>query len=693
MFGVGFKEYNSIGVNALSIIFGITYIIYNSIKNKEYKIIKNKIDVFVIIFLCICPVLPLIFNTYKSLEGTVIYSFRYISTLSLYIVARDVSKDKFNVKLIVITFIISGVMLGIFGIANMEQWQIYKWLEAKLKWPVVSDEGAMISSMGYKNSFAIYMGAILVLITYEFKETKKVLIKIIYGLIGTFIFYCVLSAHSLVAMAEIMLMELIYIFITSNHKKIIKNIIIISSASIAIFAILILVVINSGAKGTFRYTGEQTQYYNINNIVKNSEYEFKIQLTNHSEDDYNIYIRKLNRHNELEEGINIEIKGKFSGEVSKKIKTDSNTEYLEIYFGNDYETDQKIDIEINSVQVNEKEFILKYKYIPEKISRKINNLVYKDESTNARIMMIKAGVKLGKDSWLIGCGGNAWEDSSFYVEDWKSNAKIIHSYIAEIFVEFGTIGIITFCAITVSMFCTIKKYPNNTNKAIIIAILVILIHSIIDFDMTFLNIFTNIFVMLAVLFSKSDDERQNNIKKILEVIVIICFGVTLLIETIHCIYNNNKKSDVSKILTYIYQIDEKELNSLIISKKYNDAIDKLEEIANKEKNKDLYEKYKWIDYSNVDESHLEKVLCYVENHPFNIDYKHNKDRVDLICLILKSNKSKTTDKFADILISENEEMKDRIINTDANKMSTKEIQEKLKKQEKAVEQAIEYRNK
>ena len=89
--GIPGKE-NLVVVNCLYILIGIIYYLYKLIKYKNYKILTNKLDIFVFIFLMICPFLPLMFDTYASLEKSMLEVFRAISVFSMYIITRDLLK-------------------------------------------------------------------------------------------------------------------------------------------------------------------------------------------------------------------------------------------------------------------------------------------------------------------------------------------------------------------------------------------------------------------------------------------------------------------------------------------------------------------------------------------------------------------------------------------------------------------------
>lgn len=155
---VGLPIKNNIEIiNCILAIVATIYIVIKLI-NKT-PIITNTLDVFVIVLMFSC-IIPLIFNTYISLEETVLNIYTYISMTAIYFIAKELmnsNKKEKNIKVLIITLIICGIILFIFGIDNLTTNIFGKFL-SMLRIPEFKNgEQRLISSLGYANSLGIIM--------------------------------------------------------------------------------------------------------------------------------------------------------------------------------------------------------------------------------------------------------------------------------------------------------------------------------------------------------------------------------------------------------------------------------------------------------------------------------------------------------------------------------------------------------
>ena len=76
----------------------VVYLIILKIKNKDKSIIfKSKVDYFVLTFM-LTTTLPFIFKTWESYSDTIEYIMKYFFIYSVYLLARNVIKEKKQVK-------------------------------------------------------------------------------------------------------------------------------------------------------------------------------------------------------------------------------------------------------------------------------------------------------------------------------------------------------------------------------------------------------------------------------------------------------------------------------------------------------------------------------------------------------------------------------------------------------------------
>ena len=111
-------KYNCLYLNIAIIFIGMIFITYKHFAKKE-KIFTNKIDIIAFL-LCLCPMIPILFDTYISFDDTITYFLKYISCFVGYLLTKHfVQKEDKNINWIINTIILCSTILCIIGIDNM----------------------------------------------------------------------------------------------------------------------------------------------------------------------------------------------------------------------------------------------------------------------------------------------------------------------------------------------------------------------------------------------------------------------------------------------------------------------------------------------------------------------------------------------------------------------------------------------
>ena len=151
-------------------LFILIYLIVKKIQKEKYLIIKGKIDIAVLIFM-ISTIISLIFNTYVSLEGTINFILKYWSVYGLYILTRNIVRDKEKIKVVIKTITFSSIIPIIFGFdkftINIFE-PVYKFLNS-----VNIEDTRMISTFGYANTLAGYLSFTICLAIGMLRNTQK----------------------------------------------------------------------------------------------------------------------------------------------------------------------------------------------------------------------------------------------------------------------------------------------------------------------------------------------------------------------------------------------------------------------------------------------------------------------------------------------------------------------------------------
>ncbi|MCX7922456.1 MAG: O-antigen ligase family protein [Clostridia bacterium] len=293
-------------------------------------------------------------------------------------------------------------------------------------------------------------------------------------------------------------------------------------------------------------------------------------------------------------------KGIVKKEISFKVPTDSrlvNINFMNMYKGSvcKFYSASLVDAETGKVV---KEIVLQYKYLPEFITAKFEEFKGSNSSITREIFY-KDGLKIFKDYWLLGAGGGAWQllYNSYQSHPYVSNQA--HNYYLQVGIETGILGvlIVVFLILTI-VFMYLREYgfknSNENNKErylqgiVCTAILSLLLHSVIDFDLslsaialllwTLIGIFNSRYMIdiertpvahkflfiNKLLFSIDKAVRKVKIIRLPPLVAVIIMGILLIVPSMLAISGNYakkaveaaKKSDLSLATQYMKKATE-----------------------------------------------------------------------------------------------------------------------------------------
>lgn len=494
-------------------IFTLIYLIVKKIQKENNLIIKGKIDIAVHVFM-ISTMLPLIFNTYVSLEGTINFILKYWSVYGLYILTRNIVKDKDKIKVIIKTIIFSSIIPIIFGFdkftVNIFE-PVYKFLNS-----VNIEDIRMISTFGYANTLAAYLSFTICLAIGRIINTPKKKNKILYGIYIEVSAVTILLTQSKFVLAIDALIIIGFIIAGIKNKKIGKRWIIAGSIAIVAFFIYFFIAIQISEP---LVVTEEEKTCVIRGIESNKEYELEFDMQTQTDKTYDVFevsIVEVNRYFAENYLANFTL-GNFTGTKTLQIQTGEQVDHIEIRIKNSLNK----KITINEFRIDDKPYILEYKIIPEPLVRIFTTFNFKNSSVWQRVDYWKDGIDIIKDNWLIGAGGNTWRTLYGQTQDYLYYAKEAHCYILEIWMSFGIVGILSYLfiiAITIQNAIEVLKKSKQEDKnkyinyiTIAFGIGIIVIHSLMDFDMSYLIIEMLVFMCIAML-NKEDNKLSIQVK-------------------------------------------------------------------------------------------------------------------------------------------------------------------------------------
>ena len=521
----------NIVVNLISIIYYISCII------KKEKIITNKLDAFFIL-LTFSSTIPLIFRSYASLSETIYMIIKYFSVLNIYFLAKnECGKDKQNIGTIITCIIIGILGLGFIGLDEINSNEL-RFFKDSLNYEfVLYDEERIGSLFSYPNTMAIVAAIGIFLTIGEIIKNKNNNLKYMYLLVLAVMGITLILTYSRLVYIVFAFTLLIYLLLYLR-KYDMKSFFLKRKRNFIIGIITIVVLIISYIAIGLNLDSElviESKYQKILYTVKpNEDYIFKFKVTSPG---IKVFITEKNKFFDSVNTSNYEYSELNNEDVEIKIHTLNETSV--IYLNIENLSEQGVS-KITESTLNDEKLILKHKLLPTNVIDKIESISLNNKSAWERFTFVGDALELIKDNWLFGYGGEAWNNLQYKIQDYNYGAREVHNYIIQAFLEFGIIGFVATILIIVWFVKKIIEDIKNKNYdirilSIEVAILALIIHSILDFNMSFMYVLMLYSIMLAIL---SSQEEKIHIKynRTFTIILIITSLISFTISSLEKYY-------------------------------------------------------------------------------------------------------------------------------------------------------------
>lgn len=719
-------KYNCIILNLIAMLLSLIFIAYKVIY-KHQKITFDKLDIAVIILFS-SSFIPIIFHTCSSLEQSLLSVIKNISILNIYILTKFLNeKSKNN---LINTIIGGGLILVILAFDEMT-YNFALPIKNFIGIPyVVNYEKRMFSSLGYANSFAIILAVIIILLIEKVKRKKgssaliltflttllltysrSTLILLILLLFIYFVFYPKKNIYTIYIYLLNFLVSLIYTKVfehfTSGKEYLFVYIFLLIFIGISIiiekiltryieyiekiktrtYIILVIVIIiflilafvigvqlDIPAIFFNKNTDIAEISYNIGKINGKEHYEFMFDIKAESKlknkENYIIEIIEQNIYYDTVKTHSIAFNN-FEGEKKINFDTEKETTSVAITIKNTVQY-APIKLQINNLYINNKEHPLNYLYLPYSLVEKVQSIGTSNKSVWERLTFFKDGIKIIKNNFIFGTGGNGWLYNYENVQSYFYESTEVHNYFFKIFIENGIIAVIAYLFIIICFIIELikKKKINYLDCAFILLTL----HSLVDFDLSFYFILLIWSILLRISTNSTSIKsgRHNN----------FIFTFIIVIDIIGIIFGGlyyNVKNENKELMANIeYEFDSDKLLNLTI--KYN-------------KNEPYYNFnniYLYIDYSNVSEENMEYLYNRIKSQKLVVNTEKNIIRNRVIENVLKTCKDQEiVNKFAQIVIDENIEMTNNINAKIENRLNEEKKQKYMNEQIELVKMAKE----
>ncbi|MFC3750523.1 O-antigen ligase family protein [Paenibacillus sp. GCM10012306] len=178
--------------------------------------------------------------------------------------------------------------------------------------------------------------------------------------------------------------------------------------------------------------------------------------------------------------------------------------------------------------------------LPSNIETRLENINFKQHSVLERFTFYKDAIKVVKDYPILGAGGGGWSALYEHYQNNPYTSRQVHNFFLQFLIEVGILGFIVFMGFILYIFYKyirgyVKRDKDDFNNGFfyLIITLSILIHSLLDFNMSYafmgILVFLGLAGMAAVMDSKPLRRNWNKAGLRLGYMAVITLGSLFLL--------------------------------------------------------------------------------------------------------------------------------------------------------------------
>ncbi|QZA32868.1 O-antigen ligase family protein [Hydrogenibacillus sp. N12] len=144
--------------------------------------------------------------------------------------------------------------------------------------------------------------------------------------------------------------------------------------------------------------------------------------------------------------------------------------------------------------------------MPEAVALRLADISLSTQNVSERFVFFRDSLKLIREHWLFGAGGDAWRDVFLHYASYPYYSTQTHSFIFQLAIEGGIVGVLLFAAVLLSAFgLGVRAYfqgeVHERYRVVKVAApaLYLLAHGQIDFDFSFGYVLLVFFTWLSIL--------------------------------------------------------------------------------------------------------------------------------------------------------------------------------------------------
>lgn len=180
------------------------------------------------------------------------------------------------------------------------------------------------------------------------------------------------------------------------------------------------------------------------------------------------------------------------------------------------------------------------------------------ETFRERGLFIVDGLRLSKDNLFFGNGGRTWEMNYRMAQTYPYQSTESHNGFIEMILDIGWVGLIVFFSLITPLMIRLIKGYNQTLTKYVIPVLLIILHSLLDFNFSFGLVWLIFLAMVAAILAKiqlNESQKWLNYRFVYP----ICLSILALFSIVTITYsyrfiqadsnfNNYKQSGDTRLL-------------------------------------------------------------------------------------------------------------------------------------------------
>ncbi len=192
--------------------------------------------------------------------------------------------------------------------------------------------------------------------------------------------------------------------------------------------------------------------------------------------------------------------------------------------------------------------------LPNSLKERVQQINLTNKSVMERNLFYKDSMKMIKDSPFIGQGGGAWKQKIEKYQSYPYISREAHNFYLNLLIEIGILGFLVFISlILLILWSLIKKRRELSDeislyKAIFLMIVVLFMHSFIDFDMSFAYILVLLMMLLALIAQPIEvNFSKKNTFSIISLILVMVMSFVSILTSTKFMYANKLLSQINTV--------------------------------------------------------------------------------------------------------------------------------------------------